>query len=320
MTLPMSLDANAAAAVLAWYDRHRRELPWRVRPGEAVDPYKVWLSEIMLQQTTVTAVKPYFAAFLSLWPNVGLLAEARSEEVMRAWAGLGYYSRARNLHACAKIIAERFNGVFPPTEAALRELPGIGPYTAAAIAAIAFGQRAVRHRWQCHAGCRAAFCDRHAASSSVARDQGKNDSSGPGCAARRFRASDDGPWRDGVHAAIPVLRTLPVARLMPWRRIRHCRKPSTQGTAPTASSAPGRHFFCSPPRWGGSGPDAACQGAARRHGGIARNRLGRGFRCELGGQTVTDQSFTPEARSRHRSRLHPFRLAARNLCRRSPKR
>ncbi len=142
MTLPMSLDADATAAVLAWYDRHRRELPWRVPPGEAADPYKVWLSEIMLQQTTVTAVKPYFAAFLSLWPNVGLLAEARSEEVMRAWAGLGYYSRARNLHACAKIIAERFNGTFPATEAALRELPGIGPYTAAAIAAIAFGQRA----------------------------------------------------------------------------------------------------------------------------------------------------------------------------------
>ena len=88
MTLPMSLDADAAAAVLAWYDRHRRELPWRVPPGEAADPYKVWLSEIMLQQTTVTAVKPYFAAFLSLWPNVGLLAEARSEEVMRAGLGL----------------------------------------------------------------------------------------------------------------------------------------------------------------------------------------------------------------------------------------
>src|SRR5664279_1599689 len=97
MTLPMSLDAQIAAAVLAWYDRHRRDLPWRARPGETADPYKVWLSEIMLQQTTVAAVKPYFAAFLSLWRNVGLLAEARNEEVMRAWAGLGYYSRARNL-------------------------------------------------------------------------------------------------------------------------------------------------------------------------------------------------------------------------------
>jgi len=139
---PVSDDPRAAAAVLAWYDRHRRDLPWRARPGEAADPYKVWLSEIMLQQTTVAAVKPYFAAFLARWPNVGLLAAASSEEVMRAWAGLGYYSRARNLHACAKLIMGTFGGGFPVTEVALRTLPGIGPYTAAAIAAIAFGQRA----------------------------------------------------------------------------------------------------------------------------------------------------------------------------------
>ncbi|HUB63167.1 MAG TPA: A/G-specific adenine glycosylase [Methylocella sp.] len=142
MTVSGSLEERAAAAVLAWYDRHRRDLPWRARPGEAADPYRVWLSEIMLQQTTVAAVKPYFAAFLSRWPNVGLLAEASGEEVMRAWAGLGYYSRARNLHACAKRIASAFSGQFPAAEAALRELPGIGSYTAAAIAAIAFGQRA----------------------------------------------------------------------------------------------------------------------------------------------------------------------------------
>ena len=143
MTLPMSLEARAGRAVLAWYDRHRRDLPWRARPGEAADSYKVWLSEIMLQQTTVTAVKPYFAAFVTRWPNVGLLAEASSEEVMQAWAGLGYYSRARKLHACARMIAGAFGGKFPAAEASLRKLPGIGPYTAAAIAAIAFGQRAV---------------------------------------------------------------------------------------------------------------------------------------------------------------------------------
>ncbi|MGH6840201.1 MAG: A/G-specific adenine glycosylase, partial [Methylocella sp.] len=131
-----------AAALLAWYDRHRRDLPWRALPGEAADPYRVWLSEIMLQQTRVTAVKPYFSGFLARWPNVGLLAEASGEEVMRAWAGLGYYSRARNLHACAKIVAGPLNGKFPDTEAGLQCLPGIGPYTAAAIAAIAFGRRA----------------------------------------------------------------------------------------------------------------------------------------------------------------------------------
>jgi A/G-specific adenine glycosylase len=142
MAFKTSLDARAgaAAALLAWYDRHRRDLPWRALPGEPADPYKVWLSEIMLQQTTVTAVKPYFLGFLARWPNVGLLAEASGEEVMRAWAGLGYYSRARNLHACAKIVAGPLNGKFPDTEAGLQSLPGIGPYTAAAITAIAFGR------------------------------------------------------------------------------------------------------------------------------------------------------------------------------------
>jgi A/G-specific adenine glycosylase len=128
--------------VLAWYDRHRRSLPWRAAPGERANPYVVWLSEIMLQQTTVAAVKPYFDAFLRRWPNVGALAAAPVESVMQQWAGLGYYSRARNLHACAKTIVEKNDGEFPQTETALRALPGIGPYTAAAIAAIAFEERA----------------------------------------------------------------------------------------------------------------------------------------------------------------------------------
>ncbi|HEY8032884.1 MAG TPA: A/G-specific adenine glycosylase [Methylocella sp.] len=144
MAFITSSDAGAAAAaLLAWYDRQRRDLPWRALPGEPADPYKVWLSEIMLQQTTVAAVKPYFAAFLLRWPSVRLLAQASNEEVMRAWAGLGYYSRARNLYACAKIVAGPLKGKFPDTEAGLRELPGIGPYTAAAIAAIAYGRPAV---------------------------------------------------------------------------------------------------------------------------------------------------------------------------------
>lgn len=131
-----------AAALLAWYDRHRRDLPWRARPGETADPYRVWLSEIMLQQTTVRAVVPYFARFLGLFPTVEALAAAPTESVMRAWAGLGYYSRARNLHACAKEVVGRFAGRFPQDEAVLRTLPGIGAYTAAAIVAIAFDRRA----------------------------------------------------------------------------------------------------------------------------------------------------------------------------------
>lgn len=129
--------------VLDWYDKHRRELPWRMPPGHNADPYQVMLSEIMLQQTTVEAVKPYFQRFLTRWPSLSDLASASQDEVMKAWAGLGYYSRARNLHKAAQTIMTDYNGHFPDNEAELLKLPGIGSYTAAAIAAIAFGQRAV---------------------------------------------------------------------------------------------------------------------------------------------------------------------------------
>jgi A/G-specific adenine glycosylase len=131
---------SIAKNLLHWYDTNARDLPWRAPPGAPLpDPYRVWLSEIMLQQTTVAAVKPYYAAFLARWSTVAALASADDADVMAAWAGLGYYARARNLLACARAV----NGRFPDTEATLRKLPGIGPYTAAAIASIAFGQRAV---------------------------------------------------------------------------------------------------------------------------------------------------------------------------------
>jgi A/G-specific adenine glycosylase len=131
-----------AAALLAWYDRHARDLPWRAKVGQTPDPYHVWLSEIMLQQTTVAAVKGYFARFLSRLPDVESLAAASPDTVMQLWSGLGYYSRARNLHACAKTVVAAHGGRFPDTEEALLRLPGIGPYTAAAIAAIAFNRKA----------------------------------------------------------------------------------------------------------------------------------------------------------------------------------
>ncbi len=136
-------DALAArpALLLAWYDRHRRRLPWRAPAGERADPYRVWLSEIMLQQTTVKAVGPYFEKFVSRWPDVAALACASLDDVLRMWAGLGYYSRARNLHACAVAVLREHGGIFPDHEEGLRTLPGIGPYTAAAIAAIAFDRR-----------------------------------------------------------------------------------------------------------------------------------------------------------------------------------
>ncbi len=134
-----------AEDLLAHYGVHARRLPWRVPPGsnEAADPYRVWLSEVMLQQTTVAAVAPYFARFTDRWPTVADLAAAADGDVMAAWAGLGYYARARNLLACARAVARDHGGVFPDTEDALRALPGVGAYTAAAVAAIAFRRRAV---------------------------------------------------------------------------------------------------------------------------------------------------------------------------------
>jgi A/G-specific adenine glycosylase len=134
---------GVATDLLAWYDTHARALPWRQPPGIRPDPYAVWLSEIMLQQTTVKAVIPYYAKFLARWPRVTDLAAAQLDDVLGAWAGLGYYSRARNLHACAKAVAEEHGGRFPTEETKLLKLPGIGAYTAAAIAAIAFDQPAV---------------------------------------------------------------------------------------------------------------------------------------------------------------------------------
>lgn len=138
----MSARDDIAARLLRWYDRHARALPWRSPPGSPPpDPYRVWLSEVMLQQTTVAAVKPYFARFTSRWPDMAALAAAPEEEVMAAWAGLGYYSRARNLVKAARAVREA--GGFPTTAAELRKLPGLGDYTAASVAAIAFDRRAV---------------------------------------------------------------------------------------------------------------------------------------------------------------------------------
>jgi len=140
--MPVDSGSEPAAALLAWYDRHARRLPWRASEGTPPDPYRVWLSEVMLQQTTVAAVKSYFEAFTTRWPTVADLAAAPEDTVMSAWAGLGYYARARNLIACARAVAAG-GGRFPDTEEGLRALPGIGAYTAAAIAAIAFDRRAV---------------------------------------------------------------------------------------------------------------------------------------------------------------------------------
>ena len=131
-------------ALLGWYDASARNLPWRAPPGSnaRTDPYRVWLSEVMLQQTTVPHATPYFLSFTERWPTVGDLAAVEDADLMAAWAGLGYYARARNLLACARAVAGEHGGVFPDTEAGLRALPGVGAYTAAAVAAIAFDREA----------------------------------------------------------------------------------------------------------------------------------------------------------------------------------
>ena len=139
-------ELGFADALLGWYDSNARDLPWRIGPGQIAagdrpDPYRVWLSEIMLQQTTVVVVKDYFNRFTNRWPTVGALARASDADVMAQWAGLGYYARARNMVKCAHLIAGEHGGQFPQTYDALLKLPGIGPYTAAAIAAIAHGAR-----------------------------------------------------------------------------------------------------------------------------------------------------------------------------------
>lgn len=135
-------SAEFQANVLKWYSKNQRVLPWRVRGGGKTDPYKVWLSEIMLQQTTVATVIPYFSKFLDKWPDIHSLANAEDAEVMAAWAGLGYYARARNLLKCARVISQDYDGKFPSDIESLLLLPGIGPYTAAAISTIAFGSAA----------------------------------------------------------------------------------------------------------------------------------------------------------------------------------
>jgi len=143
MNSKLNLAVPQPDHLLAWYDQHRRHMPWRCAPGQTPNPYHVWLSEIMLQQTTVATVRSYFDKFVKRWPQLEDFAASDLDDVLKMWAGLGYYARARNLHKCARIVMDGFGGNFPPSQKQLLQLPGIGPYTAAAIIAIAFDRHAV---------------------------------------------------------------------------------------------------------------------------------------------------------------------------------
>jgi hypothetical protein len=191
--------ADFAPRLLAWYDHAARNLPWRIAPGSAVtpDPYRIWLAEVMLQQTTVAAVAGYFARFTERWPSVADLAAADDADVMAAWAGLGYYARARNLLACARAVVADHDGLFPDSETGLRALPGVGDYTAAAVAAIAFG--------------------RHAAAGRKARDPCRAGAARSARSPRRLRAGSHGSGRNDLHAAQPRLH--PLSRRRRLRRI-----------------------------------------------------------------------------------------------------
>ena len=200
------------ADLLAWYDRHRRVLPWRARKGERPDPYRVWLSEIMLQQTTVKAVAPYYARFLARWPTVEALAAADLDDVLRAWAGLGYYARARNLHACAQAVVAQHGGIFPDELAALRALPGIGDYTAAAVAAIAFDAPAVPVDGNVERVVARLFAVEEHLPAAKPEIKRLAASLLPPQPRRRFRAGADGSGRDAVLAQAAGLRAVPMER------------------------------------------------------------------------------------------------------------
>ena len=226
------------AALLAWYDRQRRDLPWRAPPGERPDPYRVWLSEIMLQQTTVATVAPYFDRFVARFPSLRGLAAASLDEVLHLWQGLGYYARARNLHSCARAVVERHAGHFPDDPRQLRLLPGIGEYTAAAIAAIAFDRRVAAVDGNVERVMARLFAERaplpaakprlKALAASLVPDeragdfaQGLMDLGATVCTPRRPRCMLC-PWRENcAAAAIGIAESLPVQAERPERPLRH---------------------------------------------------------------------------------------------------
>ena len=310
-------ERRIADAVLAWYDRERRRLPWRAEPGEAPDPYRVWLSEIMLQQTTVKAVLPRYDLFLRRWPDVAALARAELGEVLAAWAGLGYYARARNLHACARVVAERHGGKFPEDEAALRKLPGVGDYTAAAIAAIAFGKRATPVDGNIERVVARLFAVTTPLPAAKTEIRALAETLTPDDAVRRLRPGDDGSWaprsarRAGRLAASarcgPTAGAYAdgLAEALPYR----------DGEGRAAGQAR-RNLRCRPRRWRRAAPRAAVAWPIGRHAGDALIALGGGrARRKLRAAIRAGRGRLAQAARPGRAHFHAFSSGAFRLSR-----
>ena len=242
--------------------------------GETADPYRVWLSEIMLQQTTVKTVAPYYAKFLARWPTVEALAEASLDDVLRAWAGLGYYARARNLHACAKAVVERHGGKFPASLDALRALPGIGDYTAAAVAAIAFDAPAVPVDGNVERVVARLFAVEEALPAAKPDDQAAGGVVAAAAPRRRFRASADGSRRHDLLAQAAGLRAVSVERVVRGVRARRPGDVSAQGAQARRQIALRRGLRRAARRRPRAAAHAAGKRPARRHDRSAGQRLG----------------------------------------------
>lgn len=273
MTAPPQ-PRRLAAHLLRWYDAQGRRLSWRAPRGERSDPYRVWLSEVMLQQTRVAAATPYIERFLRRWPTVGALAEAAVEDVMEQWAGFGYYARARNLHRCAQAVVGDHGGVFPRTEAGLMALPGIGPYTAAAVAAIAFDDPAV----VVDGNVERVIARLHAVHTPLpsARPELRNLAAS---LVPKRRAGDYAQALMDLGATVCTapcasLRRLPLEPIMRGVRRRGCRVPAQTYPAANAAVAVRSRLLALSRRWRRPPAPPSAEGAAGRNARSAEHRVG----------------------------------------------
>ena len=307
MNMTSSPARSHAEPLLDWYDRHRRAMPWRAPAGQRTDPYRVWLSEIMLQQTTVATVGDYFRRFVDRWPTVEALAAAPLDEILSAWAGLGYYARARNLHACARAVTTQYRGRFPEDEAELLTLPGIGPYTAAAIRAIAFDhsasavdgnvERVVARLFAVETPLPTAKPELHDRAAQLVPKR---------------RSGDYAQAMMDLGATVCTPRAphcviCPLMSNCTGRAAQHRRKPAAARTQGRQADAAGRGLRADAARRRDPAAQAAAQGPARRHGRGALERMApRPARPRTGARRGAGPGTLDDARGVGAPHLHAF--------------